>query len=78
MWSVTRPTAAGITLWEQVLEQVLTGGWDQSQYAYYAAKLEKEGVLVSSAVQAANLPRTQNREYSVEVKFSKEARGWYV
>ena len=57
--------------------QVLTGGWDQSQYNYYAEKMEADGIINSTAVNPATIIRAQNQEYSVEAGFIASVEGWY-
>lgn len=65
MWSYSKATPAVRALWQRVLDNVLDGGWDQTQYGYWAQQPEFAGIKQSGFPFAHLLSRAQNKEDSI-------------
>jgi hypothetical protein len=58
MYTYSAPKAAVINMWKSVLTEVLTGGWDQDQFRYWAMNMSS--VIRGQVIPKAAVGRSQN------------------
>jgi hypothetical protein len=58
MYTYSAPKPAVISMWKSVLTEVLTGGWDQDQFRYWALNMSAN--ITSEVIPKAAVGRSQN------------------
>jgi hypothetical protein len=72
MYTYSKPVPSVIGMWQHVYDETMRGGWDQSQYGYWAQNMSD--VIKIQGIGRAYVPRWQNDFENIEQRRIAAAR----